>query len=81
MPIPSACASMASSKRKREPTTYYGTLRKITFLIAEDGRVDVIREREVGKGGETFKGLANLEEAFAVVRAHEESGRRPVGTG
>jgi len=46
----------------------YGGLRKATIIVRDDGKLDVIRERETM--GETFRGLDNLDDAFATIRAH-----------
>ena len=46
----------------------YARLRKVTITIRDDGILDVVRER--AENGESFRGLANLEEAFDAIRAH-----------
>ena len=48
----------------------YGGLVKATITVRDDGLLDVVRERDTGNG-ESFRGCATLDEAFAVIRAHD----------
>ena len=46
----------------------YNGLRRVVITVRDDGLLDVLRERE--STGETFRGCASLDEAFACIRAH-----------
>ncbi len=46
----------------------YNGLRRAVITVRKDGLLDVLRERD--GSGETFRGCATLDEAFAVIRAH-----------
>lgn len=46
----------------------YGGLRKATITVRDDGKLDVVRERETN--GERCNGCENLDEAFDFIRAH-----------
>jgi hypothetical protein len=53
--------------------TRYGGLKRATITVRDDGKLDVLRERETG--GEVIKGCATLDEALDAIRAHAWPGQ------
>lgn len=47
-------------------------LRRVTITRRDDGRWDVVRERD--ENGESIRGCKDLEECFDMIRAHEGGG-------
>lgn len=60
---------LPAEKPEYDSANRYAGLKKATIVIREDGRLDVLRERE--STGEWFRGMETLDEAFEVIRAHE----------